>query len=147
MSQAIETGLAICGTNHLECEHGLQLSELQQDDGQVMDEKQSIHQGHSILDDALVIAVPRIQNPDPMKKPVRHNEEEDEDQQEGTEHEHPWHVCSLFAEKQGPGANEENEELEGHGDEESLANGAARLQLVSPQDGGQEDEGNGGEEN
>ena len=146
VSQAVEAGLAVGRADHLQREHGLQLPELEQDDGQVVDEEERVHQRDGILHDALVISVPRVQNADPVKKPIGDHEKKDEDQQEGTEHEDPRHVSSLLAEEQRPGPNEQNEELECHGDEESLADGAARLQLVPPQDGGQQDEGDGGEE-
>ena len=146
MSKAVEAGLAISGADHLQREHGLQLSELQQDNGQVVDEEEGVHEGDGVLHDALVISVPRVQNADPVKKPIGNHEEKDEDQQEGTEHEDPRHVSSLLAEEQRPGPNEQDEELECHGDEESLADGAARLQLLPPQDGGQQDEGDGGDE-
>lgn len=52
--------LAICGACDTNREARLELSELQQDDGQVMDEEQSIHQGHGILDNSLIVLILRM---------------------------------------------------------------------------------------
>lgn len=49
--------LAICGACDTHGKARLQLSELQQDDGQVVDEEQGIHQGHGVLDDPLVVLI------------------------------------------------------------------------------------------
>lgn len=52
--------LAICGARDTNGEARLELSELQKDDGQVMNEEQSIHQGHGVLDDSLIVLILRI---------------------------------------------------------------------------------------
>lgn len=52
--------LAICGACDTHGEARLELSELQQDDGQVVDEEQSVHQGHGILDDPLIVLILRM---------------------------------------------------------------------------------------
>lgn len=57
MSQVVVPHLAICGACDADGEAGLELPELQQDDGQVVDEEQSVHQGHCVLHDALVVLV------------------------------------------------------------------------------------------
>lgn len=49
--------LAICGARDRHGKARLQLSELQQDDGQVVDEEQGVHQGHGVLDDPLIVLV------------------------------------------------------------------------------------------
>lgn len=57
LSQVVVPRLAVCGARDTHREAGLELPELQQDDGQVMDEEQSVHQGHSILHNALVVVI------------------------------------------------------------------------------------------
>lgn len=49
--------LAICGACDTHGKARLQLSELQQDDGQVVDEEQGIHQGDGVLDDSLIVLI------------------------------------------------------------------------------------------
>lgn len=49
--------LAICGACDTHGKARLQLSELQQDDGQVVDEEQGIHQGDGVLDDSLIVVI------------------------------------------------------------------------------------------
>lgn len=49
--------LSICGAHDAHREARLELPELQQDDGQVVDEEQSVHQRHGVLNDALVVLV------------------------------------------------------------------------------------------
>lgn len=52
--------LTIRGARHTHGEARLELSELQQDDGQVVDEEQSVHQGHGVLDDSLIVLILRM---------------------------------------------------------------------------------------
>lgn len=49
--------LAVCGACDTHGKARLQLSELQQDDGQVVDEEQGIHQGDGVLDDSLIVVI------------------------------------------------------------------------------------------
>lgn len=49
--------LAIRGARDRHGKARLQLSELQQDDGQVVDEEQGVHQGHGVLDDPLIVLI------------------------------------------------------------------------------------------
>lgn len=89
VSQAVVSWLSVRGANHLDSEHGLQLPQLQQHDGQVVDEEQGIHQGHSILHYPLVVGVLRVQDANAVKEPVGKHKEENEDQQKGPKHKHP----------------------------------------------------------
>lgn len=49
--------LTVRGSRDANGEARLELPELQQDDGQVVDEEQRVHQGHGVLHDALVVLV------------------------------------------------------------------------------------------
>lgn len=60
LAQVVMPCLAICGARDTNGEARLELSELQKDDGQVMNEEQSIHQGHGVLDDSLIVLILRI---------------------------------------------------------------------------------------
>lgn len=60
LAQVVMPCFAICGACDTNGEARLELSELQQDDGQVMDEEQSIHQGHGVLDDSLIVLILRM---------------------------------------------------------------------------------------
>lgn len=56
--------LTIRGSRDANGEARLELPELQQDDGQVVDEEQCVHQGYGVLHDALVVLVlETIQDP------------------------------------------------------------------------------------
>lgn len=90
VSQAVISWLPVCGANHLDGEHGLQLPKLQQHNGQVVDEEQGIHQRHGVLHYALVVGVLRVQDTNAIKEPVGKHKEEYEDQQKGPKHKHPW---------------------------------------------------------
>lgn len=57
LAQVVVLGLAVRGARDAHRETRLQLPQLQQHNGQVMDEEQRIHQGHSVLHDALVVLV------------------------------------------------------------------------------------------
>lgn len=57
LAQVVMPCLAICGACDGHGKARLQLSELQQDDGQVVDEEQGIHQGHGVLDDSLIVLI------------------------------------------------------------------------------------------
>lgn len=111
-----------------------------------MNEEQRIHQRHCILHYSLVVGVLGVQDANAIKKPVGKHKQEDEDQQEGPEHKHPWYVCLGLAEKQSPGPNQKNEEFKCHRDEQSLTDSTTRLQIIPPQDLGQQNEGDGGKE-
>lgn len=60
LSQVVVPLLAICGACDAHREAWLELPELQQDDGQIVDEEQSVHQGHGVLHDALVVLILRM---------------------------------------------------------------------------------------
>lgn len=134
VSQAVVSRLPVRGANHLDGEHGLQLPQLQQHDGQVVDEEQGIHQGHGVLHYPLVVGVLRVQDANAVEEPVGKHEEEYEDQQKGPKHKHPREVCLGLAEKKSPGADQEDEEFKRHRDEQSLTDSTTRLQIISPQD-------------
>lgn len=57
LAQVVVPGLAVRGARDAHGEARLQLPQLQQHDGQVVDEEQRVHQGHSVLHDALVVLV------------------------------------------------------------------------------------------
>lgn len=89
VSQAVVARLSVRGANHLDGEDGLQLPQLQQHDGQVVDEEQGIHQRHGVLHYPLVVGVLRVQDANAVEEPVGKHKEEDEDQQKGPKHKHP----------------------------------------------------------
>lgn len=61
LSEVVVPRLAVCGARDADGETWLELPELQQDDGQVVDEEQSVHQGDRVLHNALVVLVLREQ--------------------------------------------------------------------------------------
>lgn len=57
LSQVVVPRLTIRGSRDANGEAWLELPELQQNNGQVVDEEQRIHQGHGVLHNALVVLV------------------------------------------------------------------------------------------
>lgn len=96
-----------------------------------------------------VIAVARSQthlcfkDPDPKEEPIRHGEQECEGGEEGTVHTHSGQACPARLEKQGPHGHQEDEELEGEGEEEALTGCATSLQPVRPHKNRKKQEGQG----
>ena len=86
-----------------------------------------------------------IKDPDTIEEPIRHGEQECKSSEEGTVHTHSGQAGAARSEKQGPNGHQEDEELEGDGEEEALAGRATSLQSVGPRDGRkeQEDQGRG----
>lgn len=168
LSYVVVARLPIGGANDTHAVAGLEMTELQQHHGQVVDEELGVHQGHGKLDDAMVVLIlerPRVkcvsgedptllahpepylsvEDPDPVEEPVRHGEQQRESGEEGTVHAHPGQAGSAGPQEQGPHGHQEDEELEGDGEEEAFAGRAAGLQSVRPHDGReqQEDQGRG----
>lgn len=142
----VEAAGAIGGAHGLERELGLELAQLEQHHGQVVHEEQSVHQRDGVLHDALVVAVPRVQDAHAIEEPVGDNQEEDEHHEQRAEDEDAWEESLGTAEEERPAAQQEDEEFEGHGDEKPLAGRPAGLQLLPPQQLGQQHEGERGEE-
>lgn len=57
LSQVVVPGLAVRGASDAHGEARLELPQLQQDDGQIVDEEQSVHQGHGVLHNSLVVLI------------------------------------------------------------------------------------------
>lgn len=74
-----------------------------------------------------------IKDSNSIKQPVRHGEQECKSVEKGTIHTHSRQTCMAKAQKQGPDGHQEDEELEGDGEEEALAGRPTGLESVGPQ--------------
>lgn len=142
----VEAAGPVSGAHGLERELGLELAQLEQHHGQVVHEEQRVHQRDSVLHDALVIAVPRVQDAHAVEEPVGDDQEEDEHHEQRTEDEDAREKGLGTAKEERPAAQQEDEEFEGHRDEKPLTGRPTGLQLLPPQQLGQQHEGKRGEE-
>lgn len=140
MAHVVEAAGSIGGAHNLECELRLQLAQLQQDHCQVVHEEQGVHQRYSKLHHTLVAALPRVQDAHTIEEPVGDDKQEDEHHEQGTQHEDTGQRGLGPAEEQGPAAQQQDEQLEGHGNEETLAGRPTGLQLLPPEQRGQQQE-------
>lgn len=133
MSHIVEVAGSICGPHNLETESRLQVSDLQQHQGQVLDEQQRIHQRRRVSHNPPVVRLSGLQHPHPIEEPVGRHEEEDQRQQQTAEDEEARQSGSGRTEEQRPGGDEEDQELKSQRDVKALAWSAARVQCVPPQ--------------
>lgn len=141
MTHVVELAGSICGADHLEAEGWLQMSDLQQHQRQVLDEEQGVHQRGGVLHDPPVVLLPGLQHPHAVEQPVRRHEQEHQHHQQAAEDEEAREGGARRPEEQRPGGDEEDEKLEGQGHVEAFAGRAAGLQIVTPQDLREDEEG------
>lgn len=119
------------------------MSDLQQHQRQVLNEQQCVHQRCCIPHNPPVVRLPGLQHPHPVEEPIRCHKEEDQRQQQTAEDEEARQSGSGWAEKQRPGGDEEDQELEGQRNVKALTWCTARFQCIPPQElwEGQESQG------
>lgn len=122
------------------------MSDLQKHQRQVLNEQQRIHQRRRVSNNAPVVRLLWLQHPHAIEEPIRRNEEEDQRQEQTAEDEEARQAASGWAEEQRPGGDEEDEEFEGQGDVKTLTRRATGLQRFPPQELGEQQEGQGGDE-
>ena len=122
MTEGVTTGLAIRRPDHLDVVDRGEVSQLYQDDGQVVDEQQGVYQGESELDDvgisSYLAAV--LQQVNTVEQPEGYDEDEDEERDESAEDKYSGQCRLGPSEEETPGANQEDEELESKADQHSI---------------------------
>lgn len=78
MSDIIEATSSICGPHNLETESRLQMPDLQQHQGQVLNEQQRIYQRCCISHNPPIVRLSGLQHTHSIEQPVGRNEEEDQ---------------------------------------------------------------------
>ncbi len=141
MAHVVELAGSVCASDHLEAKGWLQVSDLQQHQGQVLYEEQSIHQRGSVLHDPPVVPLPGLQHPHAVEQPVRRHEQEHQHHQQAAEDKEAGERGARRPEEQRPGGDEQDQELEGQRDVEAFAGRAAGLEGVTPQDLWEDEEG------
>lgn len=146
VSHVVELARSISTSHHFEAEGGLQVSDLQQHQSQVLNEEQSVHQRGGVLHDPPVVPLPRLQHPHAVEQPIGRHEQEHQHHEQAAEDEEARERGARRAEEQRPGGDEQHQQLEGQGDVEALAGRPAGLQGLAPQHLRQDEEGEWGEE-
>lgn len=141
MAHVVELAGSVRAPHHLEAEGGLQVSDLQQHQSQVLDEEQGVHQRGGVLHNPPVVPLPGLQHPHAVEEPVRGHEQEHQHHQQAAEDEEARQRGAGRAEEQRPGGDEQHQELEGQRDVEAFAGRPAGLEGVAPQDLRQDEEG------
>jgi len=141
MPHVVEAARSVRGAHHLQAEGGLQVPDLQQHQGQVLDEQQRVHQRGGVAHDAPVVRLPGLQHPHAVEQPIGRHEEEHQRQQQAAEDEEARQRGPRRPQEQRPRGDEEDQQLEGQRDVQALARRAARLQRVPPQELRQRQEG------
>lgn len=124
---------SICAPHHLEAEGRLQVADLQQHQGQVLDEQQRVHQRGGVLHDAPVVPLPGLQHTHAVEEPVGGHKQEDQHHQQAAEDVEAGQGGAGGSQEQRPGRDEQHQQLEGQRDVKTLAGRPARLQRVAPQ--------------
>lgn len=82
-----------------------------------------------------------VEYSDSVEQPIGDYEEQHQHGEQRPEHKHPRESGPRRPEEERPDGQQQYEQLEGHGDEEALARRAAALQLLRPEEVGQQQEG------
>lgn len=97
------------------------MPQLEQDDGQVVDEEQGVDQREGELHDVPVLdLVAVLEQVDAVEQPEGDEEHEHEEGDQGAEHEDPGQRRLGFPEEHGPRPDEKDEEFESKTDEHSV---------------------------
>ena len=141
MANVVELAGSVRTPDNLEAKGGLQVSDLQQHQSQVLYKEQSVHQRGGVLHNPPVVPLPGLQHPHAVEQPVRRHKQEHQHHQQAAEDEEARQRGARGPEEQRPGGDEQDQELEGQRDVEALAGRAARLEGVTPQDLREDEEG------
>lgn len=117
------------------------MSDLQENQRQVLNEEQRVHQRGGIFHNPPVIPLLGFQHTHAVKQPVRCHEQEDQHHQQTAEDKETRERGTGAPEEQRPGGDEQDQEFEGQGDVKAFAGGSTRLEGVTPQDLREDEEG------
>ena len=106
--------------------------ELQQEEGEVVEEEERIQETGGVLDNVGVLdPPPLLHQSDPVEEPEGEQEDEEEESDESSEEVDPWEGGTGRSVEHGPRPHCQDEHLEGEGDQETVAVHLA-LQLGVP---------------
>jgi hypothetical protein len=96
--------------------------DLHEDDGQVVDKEEGIHHAAGILDNVVILYPSSllVKYSDPIKEPKSKYENKEKSTNTSSEQVNPWHCRLGWTEKQGPGAEQQDQQLERETDQKAV---------------------------
>ena len=122
LAQRKGSALPVWTPDHLDQELGAGLvAELQQEQGQVVEEEKAVQQTGGVLDNVTVLDLTALLvQPDTIEQPEAQQEDKEKEGEERPEEMDPWKTGAGRAVEDSPGAHCEDQELEGEGDKEPI---------------------------
>ena len=118
---AVAAVLSVRRPRYTHDELRLQLPDLQQDKGEVVNEEQPVHQAVGKLHDAVVVCPLLLHDANSVEEPEGEGQHEDQEQHNGAEHEDPGHGGLGLAKEHSQCTQHQDQQLEREGDKQPLA--------------------------
>ena len=121
-AQGKTPGLAVRTADHLDQVLGLAgVSELQQEEGEVVEEQEGVQEAGGVLDDVRVLDPPSLlHQSDTVEQPEGEEEDEEKESHQSPEQMDPGQSSSGRPVEDGPGSHSQDQEFEGEGDEKTV---------------------------